>query len=133
MFGAFFGEWIFGLDFGMTSVLGVVSLIGIIVRNGIVMYEYAETLRTVEGLDAKEAAMKAGSRRMRPIFLTSATTALGVLPMIITRNPLWMPMGVVICFGVVLSMVIILAVMPVMYWQIFRTGKNKPQPQPEAV
>jgi multidrug efflux pump subunit AcrB len=129
MFGAFFGEWIFGLDFGMTSVLGVVSLIGIIVRNGIVMYEYAETLRTEEGLDAKEAAMKAGSRRMRPIFLTSATTALGVLPMIITRNPLWMPMGVVICFGVVLSMVIILAVMPVMYWQIFRTSKKSSQPQ----
>ena len=132
MFGAFFGEWLFGLDFGMTSVLGVVSLIGIIVRNGIVMYEYAETLRTEEGLEAKDAAMKAGSRRMRPIFLTSATTALGVLPMIITRNPLWMPMGVVICFGVVLSMVIILAVMPVMYWQIFRTSKKKPQPQPEA-
>ncbi len=124
MFGAFFGEWLFGLDFGITSVLGVVSLIGIIVRNGIVMYEYAETLRIDEGLEAKEAAMKAGSRRMRPIFLTSATTALGVLPMIITRNPLWMPMGVVICFGVILSMVIILAVMPVMYWQLFRTSKK---------
>ena len=123
MFGAFFGEWLFGLDFGMTSLLGVVSLIGIVMRNGIVMYEYAETLRSDEGLPTKEAAMKAGSRRMRPIFLTSATTALGVLPMIITQNPLWMPMGVVICFGVVLSMVIILAVMPVMYWQIFRTSK----------
>ena len=129
MFGAFFGEWLFDLDFGMTSVLGIVSLIGIIVRNGIVMYEYAETLRIDEGIEAKEAAMKAGSRRMRPIFLTSATTALGVLPMIITRNPLWMPMGVVICFGVVLSMVIILAVMPVMYWQIFRTSKKTPQTQ----
>ena len=124
MFGAFFGEWLFGLDFGMTSLLGIVSLIGIVMRNGIVMYEYAETLRIDESLPTKEAAMKAGSRRMRPIFLTSATTALGVLPMIISRNPLWMPMGVVICFGVVLSMVIILAVMPVMYWQIFRTSKS---------
>ncbi len=130
MFGAFFGEWLFDLDFGMTSVLGIVSLIGIIVRNGIVMYEYAETLRVDEGLSAKDAAMRAGSRRMRPIFLTSATTALGVLPMIITRNPLWMPMGVVICFGVVLSMVIILAVMPVMYWQLFRSSKKTTQPQP---
>lgn len=125
MFGAFFGEWLFGLDFGMTSVLGVVSLIGIIVRNGIVMYEYAETLRFEEGMAVKEAAMKAGSRRMRPIFLTSATTALGVLPMIISQNPLWMPMGVVICFGVVLSMVIILAVMPIMYWQIFKNADVK--------
>ena len=124
MFGAFFGEWLFGLDFGMTSLLGVVSIIGIVVRNGIVMYEYAEKLRTDEGMSAKEAAMKAGSRRMRPIFLTSATTALGVLPMIITRDPIWMPMGVVICFGVVLSMVIILAVMPVMYWLIFNKSKT---------
>ena len=68
----------------------------------------------------KAAAMEAGSRRMRPIFLTSATTALGVLPMIISHNPLWMPMGVVICFGVVLSLVIVLSVMPVTYWQIYR-------------
>jgi Cation/multidrug efflux pump len=125
LFGAFFGEWLFGLDFGLTSVLGVVSLIGIIVRNGIIMYEYAETLRIDEGFTAKAAAMQAGSRRMRPIFLTSATTALGVLPMIISHNPLWMPMGVVICFGVVLSQVIVLAVIPVMYWQIFQKKGDK--------
>ncbi len=126
LFGAFFGEWLFGLDFGMTSVLGVVSLIGIIVRNGIILYEYAETLHNDEQLTAKEAAMKAGSRRMRPIFLTSATTALGVLPMIISQNPLWMPMGVVICFGVMLSQVIVLAVTPVVYWQLFKKkGEEK--------
>ena len=132
LFGAFFGEWLFGLDFGMTSVLGLVSLIGIIVRNGIILYEYAETLRNDEGLTAKEAAMKAGSRRMRPIFLTSATTALGVLPMIISRNPLWMPMGVVICFGVLLSQVIVLAVTPVVYWQIFKK-KGDEQVKPVSV
>lgn len=120
LFGACFGEWLFGLDFGMTSVLGVVSLIGIIVRNGIVMYEYAEELRFKDGYSVLDAAKAAGSRRMRPIFLTSATTALGVIPMIISHNPLWMPMGVVICFGVVLSMIIILAVMPVAYYLIFK-------------
>lgn len=119
LFGAFFGEWLFGLDFGMTSVLGVVSLIGIIVRNGIIMYEYAEELRLQRGMSAREAAREAGSRRMRPIFLTSATTALGVIPMVLSRNPLWMPMGVVICFGVVLSLVIVLSVMPVTYWKIY--------------
>ena len=127
LFGAFFGEWLFGLDFGMTSVLGLVSLIGIIVRNGIILYEYAETLRNDEHLTAKEAAMKAGSRRMRPIFLTSATTALGVLPMILTQNPLWMPMGVVICFGVLLSQVIVLAVTPVVYWQLFKKKGDEQQ------
>ncbi len=127
LFGAFFGEWLFGLDFGMTSVLGVVSLIGIIVRNGIILYEYAETLRNDEQMTAKEAAMKAGSRRMRPIFLTSATTALGVLPMIISQNPLWMPMGVVICFGVMLSQVIVIAVTPVVYWQLFKKKGEEQQ------
>ncbi|NCC99743.1 MAG: efflux RND transporter permease subunit [Bacteroidia bacterium] len=130
LFGAFFGEWLFGLDFGMTSVLGVVSLIGIIVRNGIIMYESAEELRVRKRFSAKEAAMEAGSRRMRPIFLTSATTALGVLPMIISRNPLWMPMGVVICFGVVLSLVIVLSVMPVTYWQIYKHQDSQIQAMP---
>ena len=119
LFGAFAGLKIFGLDFGITSVLGVVSLIGIIVRNGIIMFEYAETLRRDEGKSAKEAAFLAGKRRMRPIFLTSATTALGVVPMIISRSTLWMPMGVIICFGTVLSLVLIVTVLPVAYWKIY--------------
>ena len=80
----------------MTAILGLISLIGIIVRNGIIMYEYAEELHNVQGLSIRESAMLAGSRRMRPIFLTSCTTALGVLPMIISHDALWMPMGVVI-------------------------------------
>jgi multidrug efflux pump subunit AcrB len=120
VFGACLGLWLFRLDFSITAVLGVVSLIGIIVRNAIIMFEYAESLRKVHRYSAKDAAFEAGRRRMRPIFLTSATTALGVMPMIVAHTALWMPMGVVICFGVVLSMVIILAVMPVMYWQIFK-------------
>jgi multidrug efflux pump subunit AcrB len=124
IFGAMLGLWIFDLDISITAVLGFVSLIGIIVRNAIMMYEYADDLRRYNHMDYCHSAFMAGIRRMRPVFLTSATTALGVLPMIISRNPLWMPMGVVICFGVVLSMVIILAVMPVMYWQIFRTSKT---------
>ena len=119
LFGAFAGLKIFGLDFGITSVLGVVSLIGIIVRNGIIMFEYAETLRREEGKSAKEAAFLSGKRRMRPIFLTSATTALGVVPMIISRSTLWMPMGVIICFGTVLSLVLIVTVLPVAYWKIY--------------
>ncbi|MCM1177337.1 MAG: efflux RND transporter permease subunit [Clostridium sp.] len=120
LFGAFFGLWIFGLDFGMTSVLGLISLVGIIVRNGIIMFEYAEELRFAGGLSVKEAAEEAGRRRMRPIFLTSCTTALGVLPMILSGDSLWMPMGIVICFGTMMSIILIVLVMPVSYWQLFR-------------
>ena len=120
LFGASFGLWIYGFDFGITSVLGLISLVGIIVRNGIIMFEYAEELRFRHGLSVREAAEESGKRRMRPIFLTSCTTALGVLPMIISRDALWMPMGVVICFGTMLSIFLIVFIMPVSYWQIFR-------------
>ena len=125
LFGAFFGLWIFRLDFGLTSVLGLISLVGIIVRNGIIMFEYAEELRFEKGLDVKTAAEEAGKRRMRPIFLTSCTTALGVLPMVISGDALWMPMGVVICFGTMLSIILIVLMMPVSYWQIFRNSNIK--------
>ena len=120
LFGAFFGLWIFGIDFSMTAVLGLISLVGIIVRNGIIMFEYAEELRFEHGYTVLDAAMEAGKRRMRPIFLTSCTTALGVLPMIVSGDLLWLPMGVVICFGTMLSIVLVVLIMPVSYWLIFR-------------
>ena len=123
LFGASFGLWVFDLDFSITAVLGVISLIGIVVRNGILMYEYAEMLRFEHGYSVKEAAMESGKRRMRPIFLTTCTTALGVLPMILSKDALWMPMGVVICFGSLLSIILIVEIMPVCYWLIFRKEK----------
>ena len=125
IFGACLGLWIFGLDFSITAVLGVVSLIGIIVRNAIIMFEHAETLRKGQRYSAKEAAFDAGCRRMRPIFLTSATTALGVCPMIIAHTGLWMPMGVVICFGTLFSLPLVVTVLPVAYWQIFKNNTKK--------
>lgn len=121
IFGTCLGLYIFGLDFSITAVLGMVSLIGIIVRNAIIMYEYAESLRKDKHKSAKEAAFEAGLRRMRPIFLTSATTALGVIPMIIARTGLWMPMGVVICFGTIFTLPLVVTVLPVVYWKIYDT------------
>ena len=125
MFGAFFGLWIFNLDFSITAVLGLISIVGIIVRNGIVMFEYAEHLRFEKGFSLRDAAFEAGKRRMRPIFLTSCTTALGVLPMILAADPLWMPLGVVICFGTMLSILMIVLIMPVSYWQVYRVFSRK--------
>ena len=118
IFGAFVGLYIFGLDISITAVLGIVSLIGVIVRNAIMMYEYAEELRH-KGCSVREAAYEAGMRRMRPIFLTTATTALGVLPMIIAHTSLWMPMGVVICFGSLLTLPLTITILPVTYWKMY--------------
>lgn len=125
LFGASLGLWIFGMDFTITAVLGLISLVGIIVRNGIIMFEYAEDLRFEKGCSVREAAILSGQRRMRPIFLTSCTTALGVLPMILSGDPLWMPMGLVIAFGTMLSIFLIVLVMPVSYWIIFRKADRK--------
>ena len=119
LFGANLGLWIFGLHFSVTAILGVISLIGIIVRNAIIMYEYAEHLRNGEHKSAREAAYLAGTRRMRPIFLTTATTALGVVPMITAATALWMPMGVVICFGAILTMPLVVTLLPVAYWKLY--------------
>jgi multidrug efflux pump subunit AcrB len=120
VFGAMLGLWIFGLDISITAVLGIVSLIGIIVRNAIMMYEYAEDSRKYKLMNYREAAFHAGLRRMRPVFLTSATTALGVLPMIIAATSLWMPMGVVICFGTIFTLPLTVTILPVVYWKVYQ-------------
>ena len=120
LFGSMTGLAIFNLDISITAVLGIVSLIGIIVRNAIMMYEYAEDARKYKHLTYREAAYQAGLRRMRPVFLTSATTALGVLPMIIAATSLWMPMGVVICFGTIFTLPLTVTILPVVYWKVYQ-------------
>ncbi len=125
LFGAAVGIYIMGIDLSVTCVLGLVSLIGIIVRNGIIMYDYTVELRTLHGKSAHDAALEAGKRRMRPIFLTSAAASMGVIPMIISKSPLWCPMGTVICFGTLISMVFILTVLPLVYWQVYKNEDKK--------
>lgn len=124
LLGAFVGLWIFGVDVSLTAILGIVSLIGIIVRNAIIMFEYAEEQHN-NGLSARDAAFEAGKRRMRPIFLTSATTAVGVIPMIMSMSTLWMPMAVVICFGTIFAIFMVITVLPVAYWKIYAHSKPK--------
>ena len=124
LFGATFGLWLFGLDFSITATLGLISLVGIIVRNAIIMYDYVAELRSKQLLSVREAAYQAGLRRMRPIFLTSATTALGVIPMILAGTMLWMPMGVVICFGTIFTLPLVITILPVAYCVAFDGRKR---------
>ena len=125
VFGGSVGILIMGMEYSLTSVLGLVALMGIIVRNGIIMYDYAEELRLMHGRTAYDAALEAGKRRMRPIFLTSAAASMGVIPMIISKSALWAPMGVVICFGTWLSMLFVVTVLPVTYWLVFKKTDKK--------
>lgn len=118
IFGAAAGVLIQGVDLSVTSILGVISLMGILVRNGIIMFDYAEELRTEEHMTAHEAIFHSAQRRMRPIVLTSAAASMGVIPMILGGSGLWMPMGTVICYGTLITMVFILTILPVAYWLI---------------
>ncbi|HXK76628.1 MAG TPA: efflux RND transporter permease subunit [Bacteroidaceae bacterium] len=131
--GAAVGLKIFGLEFGMTSILGIISLMGCIVRNAILIFEHAEEKRLVHKWTAKDAAFDAGKRRMLPIFLTSATTGVGVVPMIISHTALWMPMGAVICFGTIISMVLSVTLLPLIYCLLFQNVQTNTDKETQVV
>jgi multidrug efflux pump subunit AcrB len=123
-FGTALGVLIQGVEFGMTAVLGLISLMGIIVRNGIIMIDYAEELRSNEKMSIRDAIFHSAQRRMRPIFLTSAAASMGVIPMILGGSTLWMPMGTVIFYGTLITMFFILTIIPIAYWAVL-TGTIK--------
>ncbi|HEK19964.1 MAG TPA: efflux RND transporter permease subunit [Bacteroidetes bacterium] len=124
--GASFGLMMTGYPFGFTSFLGLLALCGIVVRNGLILIDFAEELRHREGASVFEAARLSAERRMRPIFLTSSAAAVGVIPMIISRSSLWGPLGTVICFGLLVSMLLTLFALPTMYWLFFRKEDGQP-------
>jgi len=114
--GAFIGIKLMGFPASLTGLIGITTLTGIVVRNGIILIDYAQILRRDNPeMTVKEAAVAAGKRRMRPIFLTSAAASVGVIPMIISGSLLWGPLGTVICFGLIVSMVLTLYMLPILY------------------
>lgn len=129
--GAAIGLKIQDVDLSLTCVLGIVSLMGILVRNAIVLLDYAEELRN-QGQTARQAIFNASERRMRPIFLTSAAATMGVLPMVMGDSALWQPMGVVIFWGTPITMIFILTTIPVAYCLIkeHRKGADEPPSEP---
>lgn len=115
--GAMIGLAIADRTLGLTSLFGFITLMGIIMRNEILIFEHADK-KMAEGCSAKEAAFDAGRRRMTPIFLTTATTAVGVVPMIIAGSSFWMPVGITIFAGGIGTLVLIVTVLPVVYWKL---------------
>ena len=78
----------------------------------------SEEYRDAYNKAVKQAAYEAGKRRMVPIFLTTATTAVGVVPMIIAQSSFWMPVGVTIFAGGIGSLIMVVTMLPVIYWKV---------------
>ncbi len=116
--GAMTGLLIANRTLGLTSMFGFITLMGMIMRNEILIFEHAND-RMKEGMTAREAAYDAGRRRMVPIFLTTATTAVGVVPMIIAGSSFWMPVGVTIFSGGIGMLILVTTVLPVVYWKLY--------------
>ena len=130
--GSLIGLGLMNRSLGLTSIFGLITLMGMIMRNEILIFEHALDLIkkhvaehgdwTVdrEGYNnaVKQAAYDAGKRRMVPIFLTTATTAVGVVPMIIAQSSFWMPVGVTIFAGGIGSLILVVTMLPVIYWKV---------------
>ena len=114
LLGASVGLAITHNPFGFTAFLGIVSLGGVVVRNSIILVDYIRE-RVVGGDPIEKAAIEAGERRLRPIFLTTMAAAVGVTPMILSGSTMWSPLASAIAFGLVGSMFFTLIVIPVLY------------------
>ncbi|RSK47535.1 efflux RND transporter permease subunit [Hymenobacter rigui] len=115
LFGAILGLVVTHNPFGFTAFLGLISLSGIVVRNSIILVDFANELIVKHGMDIHTAATEAGKRRLRPIFLTTMAAAIGVLPMILSGSPMWSPLASVIAVGLIFSMFMALLVTPVLF------------------
>ena len=130
--GALIGLGLMNRALGLTSIFGLITLMGMIMRNEILIFEHAIDLikkyvaehgdwtvdRQAYNEAVRQAAYDAGKRRMVPIFLTTATTAVGVVPMIIAQSSFWMPVGVTIFAGGIGSLILVVTMLPVIYWKV---------------
>ena len=130
--GALIGLGLMNRALGLTSIFCLITLMGMIMRNEILIFEHAIDLinkyvaehgdwtvdRKAYNEAVRQAAYDAGKRRMVPIFLTTATTAVGVVPMIIAQSSFWMPVGVTIFAGGIGSLIMVVTMLPVIYWKV---------------
>ena len=116
-----------------TAILGLLSLAGIIINNGIVLIDRIEIERA-EGLEVGEAIVSASQKRLRPIVMTTVTTFLGLMPIIISRDVLFYDLAVVVSSGLVVGTVLTLGVVPVLYSLMFGARRKAAEPaiQPES-
>jgi multidrug efflux pump subunit AcrB len=112
--GMIWALFITGNTFSFTAFIGLISLVGIVVNNSIILVDYANKLRA-EGLPCNEALQTTGEIRFTPIILTALTTIGGLLPLTLGGGTLWAPLGWTIIGGLLVSTVLTLIVVPVIY------------------
>ena len=125
MAGALLSLWVFGQTLNIFSEIGMIMLIGLVTKNGILIVEFANQKRKL-GLSKFQAVTEAAAQRLRPILMTSLATSLGALPLAMSlgaSSTSRMPLGIVVVGGILFSLVLTLLVIPAVY--MFISGKHK--------
>jgi multidrug efflux pump len=128
MTGALIGLLSYGSSINVFSQIGAILLIGLSAKNGVLIVEFANQLRD-RGMDIREAVLDAAAVRFRPILMTSAATTFGALPLLLGSGAGWesrRPIGIVIVFGVAISAVLTLFIIPSLY-ALFAKRTSSPQ------
>jgi HAE1 family hydrophobic/amphiphilic exporter-1 len=124
--GSFLALYLTDTTLNLIAALGMVLLVGIVVKNGIVLVDYTNLMRD-RGMHLNDAIMAAGRSRLRPVLMTSLTTILGMVPMALSTgegSEIWSPMGVSVIGGLTFSMTITLIIIPVMYAVVSKSGER---------
>ena len=118
--GAMISLWVFGMTMNIFSEIGMIMLIGLVTKNGILIVEFANQKRKL-GLNKSEAVFEAAAARLRPILMTSLATMFGALPIALALGAgaqSRVPLGIVVVGGLLFSLILTLFVIPVMYVMI---------------
>lgn len=118
--------WMTGRSLDMIGALGLIMLVGIVVKNGIVLIDYTDLLRE-RGVELNEAVVAAGRSRMRPVLMTAFTTILGMVPMAVSSgegSEMWQPMGIVVIGGLLVSTLLTFFMVPTLYAAMSRHGER---------
>ncbi|MEG2666045.1 MAG: efflux RND transporter permease subunit, partial [Bacteroidales bacterium] len=118
--------FITGTSLNMIASLGAILLVGIVVKNGIVLVDYINLMRD-RGYELKEAIALSGKSRLRPVLMTTATTILGMLPMAFSigeGSEMWAPMGITVVGGLTVSTIVTLVIVPIAYAMMARHGER---------
>lgn len=123
--GVIMALWISGTTLNMIGALGVIMLVGIVVKNGIVLVDYIDLMRE-RGHSLYESIALSGASRLRPVLMTAMTTVLGMVPMALSTSEgseMWVSMGIVVIGGTVVSTMITLFIVPILY--AITTGRQE--------
>jgi len=108
--------------FGFMTLLGIVSLAGIVINNGIVLIDRIDIEQNENGLSPPHAVIQAAQQRFRPIMLTTATTISSLLPLYLGGEEMWQPLAIAIMFGLAFSTLLTLGFVPLMYSLFYRVS-----------